>query len=143
MQMEPTLTPDEHKDPKQTSAEEAIPQTEPALDPNEKAATETKEPQKKEDTRIEIQIDQLRLEDFPVTLEKIIKHDQWMKHGQLVRDLQQAFDSQFLVLIQEKKEAFIAEGGNEIDFFFAPDYKKVLANSSKNIKQERVHISKK
>ena len=137
MQMEPTLTPDEHQDPKQTSAEETISQTEPALDPNEKAETATKVPQKKEETRIEIQIDQLGLEDFPETLEKIIKHEHWMKYGQLVRDLQQAFDSQFLVLIQEKKEVFIKEGGNEIDFFFTPDYKKKFSLLLKEYKTKK------
>lgn len=137
MQMEPTLTPNEHQDPNLTSAQESTPQTESTVNPKEEATATTNDPQKKDVKELEIPIDTLTLEDFPEALQKIIKHEQWMKHGQLVRDLQQAFDSQFLVLLQAKKEAFIAAGGNEIDFFFAPEYKKSFSQFLREYKTKK------
>lgn len=47
-----------------------------------------------------------------------------MKLGSQVRDLQTSFEKKFQKELQAKKEVFIAEGGNEIDFYFAPEYKK-------------------
>ncbi|MEN8844962.1 MAG: DUF349 domain-containing protein [Candidatus Arcticimaribacter sp.] len=70
-------------------------------------------------------------------MEKVLKNEQWMKLGQLVRDLQQSFDSQFLKVLQTKKAEFIEEGGNEIDFYFAPDYKKNFSALLKEYKQKK------
>lgn len=102
------------------------------------SAEEKKEPEENEDRLMQnetaptavskplivIDFDQLTLEDYPATLQKILKHDQWMKLGNHVRSLQERFDQAFLSLLQEKKEAFIEAGGNEIDFHFAPEFKK-------------------
>lgn len=125
MQMEPTLSPNENQDPIKNSETEVTPQTEPIVKANEEINTGVEEPVKKQvNPLLEVKIDELSIEDFPTTLQKILQHDQWMKMNQLVRDLQQAFDNQFLDKLQEKKKIFIEEGGNEIDFFFAPEYKK-------------------
>ena len=75
-------------------------------------------------TAFEIDFDQLPLEEFPKVMENILKHSQWMKLGNQVRSLQERFDQGFLVLLQEKKESFISDGGNEIDFYYAPEFKK-------------------
>ena len=138
MQMEPTLSPEENQDKLEKTGEE------------KKATTPTKEEVGQENVAqektastspstpsLEIAIDQLALEEFPSALEKVLKNDQWMKLGQLVRDLQQQFDVQFLQLLQEKKAGFIAEGGNEIDFYFAPDYKKSFSNLLREYKQKK------
>ena len=138
MQMEPTLSPEENQDKLELTGEE------------KKATSPTKEEVGQENIAQEktastspstpilaIAIDQLTLEEFPSALEKVLKNDQWMKLGQLVRDLQQQFDAQFLQLLQEKKAEFIAEGGNEIDFYFAPDYKKSFSNLLREYKQKK------
>ena len=138
MQMEPTLSPEENQDKLELTGEE------------KKATSPTKEEVGQENIAQEktastspstpilaIAIDQLALEEFPSALEKVLKNDQWMKLGQLVRDLQQQFDAQFLQLLQEKKAEFIAEGGNEIDFYFAPDYKKSFSNLLREYKQKK------
>ena len=137
MQMEPTLSPEENQDKLEQTGEEktSTPTTEKVGQEN---TAETKVASKPPATpSLEIAIDQLALEEFPSALEKVLKNDQWMKLGQLVRDLQQQFDAQFLKLLQEKKAEFIADGGNEIDFYFAPDYKKSFSNLLREYKQKK------
>ncbi len=105
MQMEPTLSPNENQDPIKNAETEVTPQTEPIVKANEEINTEVEEPVKKQvNPLLEVKIDELSIEDFPTTLQKILQHDQWMKMNQLVRDLQQAFDNQFLVKLQEKRK---------------------------------------
>lgn len=136
MQMEPTLSPEENRDQLEQTGEEKS--TLPSQGIEEKdLAAEEKSKKSVLSPGLEIAIDQLKIEEFPTALEKVLKHDQWMKLGQLVRDLQQQFDTQFLKLLQEKKAEFIGEGGNEIDFYFVPDYKKSFSNLLRNYKQKK------
>ena len=137
MQMEPTLSPEENQDKLVQTREEKT-TTPPEQEGGQEHVTEEKTTQKSPATpSLEIAIDQLALEEFPSALEKVLKNDQWMKLGQLVRDLQQQFDAQFLKLLQEKKAEFIADGGNEIDFYFAPDYKKSFSSLLREYKQKK------
>ena len=139
MQMEPTLSPEENQDKLEQTGEEKT-TTSTSEKEEKKEALEEKEASKPETAPIpslEIAIDQLALEDFAGAIEKVLKNDQWMKLGQLVRDLQQSFDSQFLKVLQTKKAEFIEEGGNEIDFYFAPEYKKNFSALLKDYKQKK------
>lgn len=137
MQMEPTLSPEENQDKLEHAGEEKT--TTPSMEEvGQDDAAETKAASKTPATpNLNIAIDQLSLEEFPSALDKVLKNNQWMKLGQLVRDLQQQFDAQFLKLLQEKKEEFIADGGNEIDFYFAPDYKKSFNSILREYKQKK------
>ena len=133
MQMEPTLSPEENQDKLEQTGEEKT--TTSTSEKEEKK--EASKPDPAPTPSLEIAIDQLALEDFAGAMEKVLKNDQWMKLGQLVRDLQQSFDSQFLKVLQTKKAEFIEEGGNEIDFYFAPDYKKNFSALLKEYKQKK------
>ncbi len=139
MQMEPTLPPEENQDKIEPTGEDhpnssAQEEVNDDSSREEKAKTKTKPAPNK---ILEIAVGQLSLEDFPAALEKVLKNDQWMRLGTLVRDLQQSFEAQFLILLQEKKAEFIAEGGNEIDFYFVPEYKKKFSNLLKEYKQKK------
>ena len=137
MQMEPTLSPEENQD-KLVQTEEEKTTTPTKEKVGQEDAAETKAaPKTPAASKLEIAIDQLALEEFPSALEKVLKNDQWMRLGQLVRDLQQEFDAKFLKLLQDKKEEFIADGGNEIDFYFAPDYKKSFSSLLREYKQKK------
>ena len=137
MQMEPTLSPEENQD-KLVQTEEEKTTTPTKEKVGQEDAAETKAaPKPPAAPKLEIVIDQLPLEEFPSALEKVLKNDQWMRLGQLVRDLQQEFDAQFLKLLQDKKEEFIADGGNEIDFYFAPDFKKSFSSLLREYKQKK------
>ena len=109
MQMEPTLSPEENQDKLVETGEEKT-TTPPEKEGGQEHVAEKNTSRKSPATpSLEIAIDQLNLEEFPSALEKVLKNDQWMKLGQLVRDLQQQFDAQFLKLLQEKKAEFIAD----------------------------------
>ena len=136
MQMEPTLSPEENRDQLEQTGEEKSTLPSQGIEEKDQAAEE-KSKKSVLSPGLEIAIDQLKIEEFPTALEKVLNHDQWMKLGQLVRDLQQQFDTQFLKLLQEKKAEFIGEGGNEIDFYFVPDYKKSFSNLLRNYKQKK------
>lgn len=133
MQMEPTLSPEENQGKLEQTGEEKT--TTSTSEKEEKK--EASKPDPAPTPSLEIAIDQLALEDFAGAMEKVLKNEQWMKLGQLVRDLQQSFDSQFLKVLQTKKAEFIEEGGNEIDFYFAPDYKKNFSALLKEYKQKK------
>ena len=136
MQMEPTLSPEENRDQLEQTGEEKSTLPSQGIEEKDQAAEE-KSKKSVLSPGLEIAIDQLKIEEFPTALEKVLNHDQWMKLGQLVRDLQQQFDTQFLKLLQEKKAEFIGEGGNEIDFYFVPDYKKSFGNLLRDYKQKK------
>lgn len=167
MQNEPTLSPDETPamgssgeenttdqsandhplNPTSEEGENIDVQDEQSKESN--SETESQEPSKKEDEYkrkesspppaplFEIDFDALPLEEYPKIIEKILKHDQWMKLGNQVRSLQERFDQEFLALLKEKKESFTAEGGNEIDFYFAPDFKKEFSLHLREYKRRK------
>ena len=110
MQMEPTLSPEENQDKLEQTGEEKT--TTPFKEEvGQDDAAETKAASKTPATpKLNIAIDQLSLEEFPSALDKVLKNDQWMKLGQLVRDLQQQFDAQFLKLLQEKRRIYRRRG---------------------------------
>ena len=128
MQMEPTLSPEENQEQQQAAAEESVENS-----TNDAEAAEAVEEDKKTGPNLE----ELSLEDYPTAIEKILKDEQWMKMGANVRALQESFDQKFLKVLQEKKDAFIAEGGNEIDFYFQPDYKKNFSGLIREYKNRK------
>ena len=60
-----------------------------------------------------------------------------MKMGSTVRSLQDSFDQKFLKILQEKKETFIQEGGNEIDFFFSTRIQKHFSGLVREYKNRK------
>ena len=126
--MEPTTSPEENQEQQQAAAA-------PNQESSPSESTETAA--KTEEKKLEINVEDLPLEDYPTTLDKILKDDQWMKMGSTVRSLQDSFDQKFLKILQEKKETFIQEGGNEIDFFFQPEYKKHFSSLVREYKNRK------
>ncbi|MGB2086071.1 MAG: DUF349 domain-containing protein, partial [Flavobacteriaceae bacterium] len=152
MEKEPTMSPEENPSKAEISREEnlndAAPSAEKEAD-NELASEQiTSEenlgkleaPVNK--PSLEIATEKLALDEFPAAMEKVLKNDQWMKLGHLVRDIQTAFEKKFLALLQEKKEEFIASGGNEIDFYFSPDYKKKFSLLLREYKSKKNKLFK-
>jgi len=56
-------------------------------------------------------------------LEKLTKQDNWFNQGKNIQELSQQFERKFKNESKAKKEEFIKGGGNEIDFYFRPNYK--------------------
>ena len=153
MQMEPTMSPEENLNSTENQGEEKTPSVEENISPPEKeeevkpvegevppaqtSQEEEEKVEKKDEAAFTINLDELALEEYPAVMDKILKSDQWMKLGTQVREIQASFEKKFQKEVQEKKETFIAEGGNEIDFYFAPEYKKNFSFALREYKSKK------
>ena len=66
----------------------------------------------------------LDIEEYPTYLKEILKKSDWIKQNTTINILNNDFENKFKLILQKKKIEFINKGGNEIDFFFNPGYKK-------------------
>ena len=76
-------------------------------------------------------------DELLVELQKRTKTEQWFSNAKNIQEIIQAFELKFKAEIQEKKEAFINEGGNEIDFFFRPEYKNKFDKLTRDYKKNK------
>ncbi|HIE35844.1 MAG TPA: DUF349 domain-containing protein, partial [Candidatus Omnitrophica bacterium] len=113
---------------------------EPVSDKKEKEA----EPAQKE----EVDYEKFDLEQLTAALDKLLKSEPVAKIKSSVDKIKTSFNQQFGALINEKKEAFLAEGGNVIDFYFSSpikatyndllfEYKTKRESHYKQIEQEQ------
>ena len=65
----------------------------------------------------------------------LLKHHKIQTISKHVNEIKNEFNDKFGALIDEKKEAFINEGGNEIDFYYNDDTKKAFNTFYKDYKQ--------
>ena len=66
----------------------------------------------------------LILEEYPTYLKEILKKSDWIKQNTTINILNNDFENKFKLILEKKKIEFLDKGGNEIDFFFNPGYKK-------------------
>ena len=66
----------------------------------------------------------LDIEEYPTYLKEILKKPDWIKQNTTINILNNDFENKFKLILQKKKIEFTNKGGNEIDFFFNPGYKK-------------------
>ncbi len=98
--------------------------------PDEKEAEEkvvAAESQEKKEVAKEvikkIDYNSLDLEQLVNELEKLIKHDDIPVLKEAVESIKLCFNQRYGALLKEKKEAFMADGGNEIDFQYSSPIK--------------------
>jgi len=88
----------------------------------------------------------LNLEQLVIELERLVKNEKVQAIKKHVDAIKTEFDKQFHELLDEKKEEFLSNGGNEIDFrYHTPiqqsfkdnykDYRQRLSGHYKNIEQ--------
>ena len=98
---------------------------------------DTSEPVKEETISSKVEIEdysKLSLIELNDSLKKLIEGDEIHNVKKQVEAIKNSFNIKFTEFITEKKEAFIKEGGNEIDFHYKSDEKYVfngLLNSYK------------
>ena len=80
---------------------------------------------------------QQSLSELSEDLQRRIKSEQWFLDDRNIKEIINTFDTKFKSIIQEKKEAFIKEGGNEIDFYFKPQYKNTFDQTFREYKKNR------
>jgi hypothetical protein len=80
---------------------------------------------------------ELSLTELVDQLQKRTNAQQWFTDGKNIQEIIHVFDQKFKSELQEKKEAFIDEGGNEIDFYFKPKYKSDFDQNVREYKKNK------
>jgi len=92
---------------------------------------------KKNNEEVKINYSSFSMTELVSELERLTKLDNWFHQGKNIQELSQQFESKFKNEIKAKKDEFIKEGGNEIDFYFKPDYKIEFDRVLRNHKKEK------
>ena len=90
-------------------------------DINQKTLLQTRVTQEK---NIKHEWHSLDIEEYPTYLKEILKKSDWIKQNTTINILNNDFENKFKLILEKKKIEFLDKGGNEIDFFFNPGYKK-------------------
>ncbi|NVJ88103.1 MAG: DUF349 domain-containing protein [Flavobacteriaceae bacterium] len=90
---------------------------------NSVAEEAEKDEEKEDETLPEIDYSKLSLEDLVSHLKKLLKENEAHKIKNQVEGIRSSFNKKFGKLLAEKKAAFLAEGGNSIDFKFSSPLK--------------------
>ena len=88
----------------------------------------------KSEENIKSEKENLELEEYPNYLNKLLNQSDWIKQNDNISILKNNFENKFQSKLQKKKNEFIKKGGNEIDFYYTPSYKKEFYDLLKNYK---------
>ena len=72
----------------------------------------------------EVDLSSLTLEALIDKFELVVTGEKWIKHHNDVQTINKLFENRFQEDLETQKKLFINGGGNEIDFFYKPEYKK-------------------
>jgi hypothetical protein len=106
--------------------------TEDAVEEIDKSiAVDAEEETSKEEATLVVDYSKLSLEILVATLKETLANHPVQKIKNQVESIKSAFNQKFGALLAEKKAAFLAEGGNTIDFQFSSpiksDYNALLS----------------
>ncbi|MDP5106843.1 MAG: DUF349 domain-containing protein, partial [Polaribacter sp.] len=110
--------------------------TNEAVDEIEKSVAEDAEnDESKEDDSPVVDYDTFTIEELVLTLKQTLADNPVQKIKSKVDAIKTAFNQKFGAMLAEKKAAFLAEGGNSIDFQFSSpiksDYNQLLSDYKK------------
>ena len=106
----------------------------------EDSVGETKElgeKQEKVTTEKEVDYTELNIDELIDTYLSLSTGEFWLKQHNTLQILSALFEEKFKADVEEKKKRFKEEGGNEIDFFFKPDYKSRFDQISYEYRKKR------
>ena len=72
----------------------------------------------------EVDLSSLTLEALIYKFELIVSGERWIKHHNDVQTINKLFEEKFQKDLETQKKSFTDGGGNQIDFFYKPEYKK-------------------
>lgn len=104
---------------------------------NKEASSNEETNPKEPPTEATEEFGKLGVDELLVQLQKRTKAEKWFNDSRNIQEIILAFEGKFKAEIQEKKEAFIKEGGNEIDFFFRPPYKNEFDQLIRDYKKNK------
>ena len=142
-ELETTSTHKEESSEKPSKKEE-VPASETSTDSDEKSDEEVdeEEEEKEDDDNDEINYEDLSLEDLIKAFETLLKSENIHTVRNSINQVKNNFNAKFSALISEKKEAFLAEGGNAIDFQFSSPLKKQFNELSKTFRERHQAFQK-
>lgn len=122
-------------------------ETSEAVNEIEKSVAENAEKEESKEEVSAVDYSKLALEDLVLKLKEVLANNPVQKIKSQVEGIKKAFNKKFGALIAEKKAAFLAEGGNSIDFQFSSpikleynsllsDYKKQRDTYYKNLENQ-------
>jgi len=91
----------------------------------------------------EINYEAYSLEDLVSDFEHLLKNDDLYSIRPQINSIKKVFNEKFSAKLNEKKEAFLAEGGNSIDFSFDSPVKKEFNKLSKLFREKNEQYQKK
>jgi uncharacterized protein YukE len=112
----------EEEKPEQVEENETL--AEKAVDEVESKIAEDSEKDAEKETTPEVDYESLDLEALTLELEKLVKNHPVQQIKTPVDNIKNAFNKKFGAILSEKKAAFLADGGNVIDFQFSSPVKQ-------------------
>ena len=79
----------------------------------------------------------LDIEEYPTYLKEILKKPDWINQNTNINILNTDFENKIKLILNKKKIEFVNKGGNEIDFFFNPGYKKDFNDLLREYKKKK------
>ena len=76
------------------------------------------------DKASEIDYSKFNIQELIEAFTRISTGDQWLRNQTQIRNINRLFEEKFHKDVEANKKVFIDGGGNEIDFFYKPEYKK-------------------
>ena len=107
---------------------------------NKSETTNESQPVAQEATHSGISFDGLEtasLEELALLFQKASQSDQWIDYRNDLQKLIAQFDAKYDALLKEKKQEFLNEGGNSIDFYFKPPVKETFDKLLKAYRQQK------
>jgi hypothetical protein len=77
----------------------------------------------------------MSMDELVTEFNRLLKHHKIQTISKHVNEIKGEFNAKFGQLLEEKKEEFIADGGNQIDFYYTNDTKKLFNSLYKEYKQ--------
>ena len=137
--VEPKETTKENPSEEQ-SKEETVADSETSNETDEESSQDSID--QKEDAETEINYEDLSLEDLIKAFETLLKSENIYNVRNSINQVKTTFNAKFTALISEKKEAFLAEGENAIDFQYSSPLKKQFNELSKTFRERHQAFQK-
>ena len=126
-----------------TSEKELTPdKTESSPKPKETASEASQENNNIEEQKKDVNYNDYSLETLVSDFEKLLKNDDLYSTRNKINAIRRVFNEKFSAILNDKKEAFLAEGGNSIDFSFDSPIKKQFNALSKQFRDKNEKYQK-
>ena len=112
---------------------ETLEKNSPEQEPSEKSKKNLAASEKS----IKNELKEIDIEEYPGYLNKILGQSDWVKQNEIINYLKNEFENRFASVLEEKRIEFVDNGGNGVDFYYSPAYKKEFYELLKNYKNKK------